>query len=271
MTLCVTSLASGSSGNALLIRTDRTALLVDCGLPQRTIERHLRYAGMNPADLAAILLTHEHGDHALSAGPFARRHGVPVIANRATGMALGVLRDGIPFRELATGAATEIGDISVRSFPVPHDAAEPVGYAIHAGGWCVGIAVDLGSWDAAVLEGLMPADLVILEANHDRERLRSAPYSWPIKQRIFSPLGHLDNVNAGELLARLGADGRKRTAWLAHLSQQTNTPRIAVDVVCGVLALAEISCVGVHALPRRDTMVWESDRHVEQMELFAGI
>jgi phosphoribosyl 1,2-cyclic phosphodiesterase len=270
-TLCVTSLASGSSGNALLIQAAGAALLVDCGLPQRAIERHLSHAGLVPADLSAILLTHEHGDHALSAVPFARRHGVELVANRATADALGLLSEGVAFRVLPTGGAAEIAGLNVRSFAVPHDAAEPVGYTIRVGRWCVGVAIDLGSWDEQVLAGLAPADLVVLESNHDRERLRAAPYSWPIKQRIFGPRGHLDNVDAGALLARLGSDGRQRTAWLAHLSEQANSPRIAVEVVGGVLALAEVRCISLRALPRRAPLTWESDRHVEQLELFAGI
>jgi phosphoribosyl 1,2-cyclic phosphodiesterase len=270
MTFRVTSFASGSSGNALLLQTDTAALLVDCGLPQRTIERHLRYAGLAPSDLAAILLTHEHGDHVLSAAPFARRHGVPLVVNRPTADALGLLSLGVAFQVLPTGATTEIAGLAVRSFAVPHDAADPVGYTIQAGRWCVGIAIDLGSWDETVLAGLAPADLVVIESNHDRERLRAAPYGWPVKQRSFGPRGHLDNVDAGALLARLGADGRQRTAWLAHLSEQANTPRIAVDVVGGVLALAEVHCIRLHALPRRASLMWESDRHSQQMEMFSG-
>jgi phosphoribosyl 1,2-cyclic phosphodiesterase len=268
MTLRVTSLASGSSGNALLIQADGAALLVDCGLPQRTIERHLRRAGLAPADLAAILLTHEHGDHALSAGPLARRHGVPVVANRPTTCALGLALEGARLHELAVGEARDVGPFAVRSFPLPHDAAAPVGYTIRVGGWCVGVAIDLGSWDDGVVEGLRAADLIVLESNHDRERLRVAPYAWPIKQRIYSPLGHLDNVQAGELLARLGADGRRRTAWLAHLSERANSPRIALDIVGSVLALAEVACFELHALPRQAPLTWESDRLLQQMELF---
>jgi phosphoribosyl 1,2-cyclic phosphodiesterase len=271
MTLRVTSLASGSSGNALLVQTERAAILVDCGLPLRAIERYLRRADLDPAALAAILLTHEHGDHALSAVPLARRYGVPLIVNHPTAAALGLLRERVAFQILPTGAATAIAGLDVASFPVPHDAAEPVGYAIRAGGWGIGLAIDLGSWDAAVLAGLAEADLVVLEANHDRERLRGAPYAWPVKQRIYSPLGHLDNMEAGALLARLGADGRRRTAWLAHLSEQANSPRIAVDVVSSVLALAEVSCIGVHALPRRAPLTWESDRHFQQLDLFAAL
>jgi phosphoribosyl 1,2-cyclic phosphodiesterase len=271
VTFRVTSLASGSSGNALLIQTDRAALLIDCGLPQRAIERQLRYVGLQPSDLAAIVLTHEHGDHTLSAVPFSRRHGVPLVANRPTADALGLLSAGVAFRVLPTGGMAEIADLTLRSFPVQHDAAEPVGYTIQAGRWCAGVAIDMGSWNEDVLVGLAPADLVVVESNHDRERLRAAPYSWPIKQRIFGPRGHLDNVDAGALLARLGADGRRRTAWLAHLSEQANSPRIALEVVGGVLALAEVRCIKVQALPRRAPLTWESERHVEQLELFAGI
>jgi phosphoribosyl 1,2-cyclic phosphodiesterase len=271
MTLRVTSLASGSSGNALLIQSDAGALLVDCGLPQRTIERHLRHAGLAPCDLTAILLTHEHGDHALSAGPLARRHSIPLVANRPTANALGLALTSVQLRELVVGAAIDIGPFEVRSFPIPHDAAAPVGYTIRAGGWCVGVAIDLGSWDAGVVGGLRDADLVVLESNHDRERLRVAPYTWPIKQRIFSPLGHLDNMQAGELLARLGADGRRRTAWLAHLSERANSPRIALDIVGSVLALAEVACFDLHALPRHAPLTWESDRLLEQMQLFASL
>jgi phosphoribosyl 1,2-cyclic phosphodiesterase len=271
MTLRVTSIASSSSGNALLVQFGSTALLVDCGLPQRAIERRLRAFGLHPSGLATILLTHEHGDHALSAVPLARRYGIPLVTNPPTATAMGLVRDGVPFQMLPTGARMAIGELTVQSFPVPHDAAEPVGYTIHAGGWCVGVAVDLGSWDDGVLAGLQPADLVVLEANHDRERLRSAPYAWPVKQRIFGPRGHLDNVGAGELLARLGADGRKRTAWLAHLSEQANTPRIAVDVVSSVLALAAVTCISVRVLPRHAPLTWESDHHPQQLELFTGI
>jgi phosphoribosyl 1,2-cyclic phosphodiesterase len=269
MTLRVTSLASGSSGNALLIEADGAALLVDCGLPQRTIERHMRRAGLSPADLAAVLLTHEHGDHTLSAGPLARRHSIPIVANRPTAAALGESIAGVALRELPVGGATTIGPFDVRSFAVPHDAAAPVGYTIQARGWCVGVAIDLGSWNNGVLDGLRAADLVVIEANHDRERLRAAPYAWQVKQRIYSPLGHLDNMDAGGLLARLGADGRQRTAWLAHLSERANSPKIALDIVGSVLALAQVACIDLHALPRYAPLTWDSDRLLRQMKLFA--
>jgi phosphoribosyl 1,2-cyclic phosphodiesterase len=175
---------------------------------------------------------------------------------------------GATVRELATGAATMIADIHVGSFPVSHDAAEPVGYTMSVDGWCVGIATDLGRWDDVVVNGLTPADLVVIEANHDQERLWRAPYAGVVKQRISSPTGHLDNVAAGRLLTRLGTDGRRRSAWLAHLSQEANSPQIAEQVVRGVLTLAGVQCVSVTALPRRTPMHWSSDMHGEQLALF---
>lgn len=272
MALQVTCFASGSSGNAFLVRCSEAALLIDCGLSQRAIERHLARVGMRPADLSAILLTHEHGDHAGCADGLARRHGLIVVANQPTHRAL---RTDLGASEyvLPTGAAIEIGPFAIQSFPVSHDAAEPVGYTIRAAGACVGIAIDLGCWDSTVEAGLLPADLVILEANYDHERLRIAPYAWPVKQRIFGRLGHLDNVAAAELLARLGADGRRRTAWLAHLSEQANSPEIAVRVVLNVLSLAGVTGMRVNALPRRvppgqTPIFWESTTHIQQMELF---
>lgn len=268
MTIYVTSFASGSSGNALLVRTPGVALLVDCGIAQRTLERHLAHEGLRPADLTAILLTHEHGDHTHCAGPFARRHGLTVVANGPTLAALGPALAGVRTAELAVGGSAALGDCLVQSFAVCHDAAAPVGYTLRAEEGCVGVAIDLGCWDDAVAAALAPADMVVLEANHDRERLRIAPYTWPVKQRIFGRLGHLDNIDAGQLLARVASDGRRRTAWLAHLSEQANSPGIAEQAVAGVLALAGVRGVSVKAMPRRQPLRWASDQLMAQRSMF---
>lgn len=265
MSVRVTSFASGSSGNALLVRTPGAALLIDCGIAQRTLERQLAHAGLRASDLAAIVLTHEHGDHSLCAGPLARRHGVPIVANRLTIDALGGAIAGVQLRELGIGSGLTLGDCAIHSFAVSHDAAAPVGYTLRADGWCIGVAIDLGCWNDEVVAGLAQADLLVVEANHDREKLRAAPYTWPIKQRIFGAFGHLDNIDAGNLLARVATDGRKRTAWLAHLSEQANSPTLALRVVNNVLSLAGARDVRVSALPRRAAMTWESDRHFAQL------
>ncbi|HEU5090013.1 MAG TPA: MBL fold metallo-hydrolase, partial [Roseiflexaceae bacterium] len=122
MTLTVTSLASGSSGNAILVRYRAQALLVDCGLSQRALERALAHAGLGPADLQALVLTHEHGDHAGCAAAFARRHSLTVAANRGTLAALAADTAGVSCRELPTGTQQTIGPFAIRSFSLPHDA-----------------------------------------------------------------------------------------------------------------------------------------------------
>lgn len=268
MPLTITSLASGSSGNALLVRCASGAILVDCGLSQRAIERHLAHARLLPSDLMAIMLTHEHGDHAGCAGALARRHGIPVVANCPTLAALQSDLVGVTTIVLPTGTAHAIGPFHIRSFLISHDAAEPVGMVIAADGWRIGVATDLGCWDAHIASALAEADLIVLEANHDREKLRVAPYAYPIKNRIAGDRGHLDNIDAGRLLATIGADGRQRTAWLAHLSQEANSPLIAVRTVQQVLSMAEVRCIDVHALPRRATLSWASDEHGEQLQLW---
>ena len=249
MSLTVTSLASGSSGNALLLRRGDAALLVDCGIALRTLEGLLRYQGVEPRQIRALVLTHEHGDHALSAAALARRHGVPVVCNQATRDALGDELAGAPVELLPVGELAQVGPFELRSFRVSHDAADPVGYRVSDGDATAAIAVDLGSWSAETVAALRGADLVVVEANHDRELLRASPYPWAIQERIYGPRGHLDNVQCGELLAR-ACDG-PCDVWLAHLSEQTNSPRVAAAGVGRVLAMAGVTGLRPGGLPPR--------------------
>jgi phosphoribosyl 1,2-cyclic phosphodiesterase len=275
MSLTITSFASGSSGNALLAQADGAAILIDCGIAMRTLERHLRYRGVEPAELRAIVLTHEHGDHAMTAGAFARRHKVPIVCNAPTHTAISAELTGLVVEELPVGEQASLGPFDLLSFPLAHDAAAPVGYRVSAGGATAALAIDLGSWDAAVVQALVGADLVIVEANHDRERLMASGYPPALRQRIYGPLGHLDNTQAGELLAHVCAAGGEREVWLAHLSQQTNSPTLAVSGVRRALSMAGRSCQHITALPRhtrpelRSAPVWHSDaRSLLQQALF---
>jgi phosphoribosyl 1,2-cyclic phosphodiesterase len=274
MSLAVTSLASGSSGNALLLRSGPDALLVDCGIPLRTLEGLLRHQGVEPGQIRALVLTHEHGDHLLSAAALARRHGVPVLANAETRAAIADELAGLPAETLPVGELAAVGPFELRSFRVPHDAADPVGFRISAGGCTVAVAVDLGGWTEAIADELRGADLLVVEANHDRELLRASPYPWAIQQRIFGPRGHLDNVQCGELIARV-CTGAPCDVWLAHLSEQTNTPRVALAGVGRVLGMAGARGVRLAALPRRSARgpggapTWRSeDRMLVQQSLF---
>jgi phosphoribosyl 1,2-cyclic phosphodiesterase len=274
VSLAVTALASGSSGNALLLSCGGDALLVDCGIPLRTLEGLLRYQGLEAKQIRAVVLTHEHGDHAFSAAALARRHGVPVLANAATRAALADELAGLPVEDLPVGQLAAVGPFELRSFRVPHDAADPVGFRIRAGGSTVAVAVDLGSWSEEVAAELCGADLLVVEANHDRELLRASPYPRDIRQRIFGPRGHLDNVQCGELIARVCGDV-PCDVWLAHLSQQTNTPQVALAGVRRVLGLAGLRGARLAALPRRAARgpggapTWRSeDRLLVQQSLF---
>jgi hypothetical protein len=149
-----------------------------------------------------------------------------------------------------------------------------VGYRISTPCATVALATDLGTWDATLVEELRPADLLIVEANHSRSRLMKSSYPWAVCQRIIGPRGHLDNYQAGQLLAAIGADGRPRDVRLAHLSQQANQPRLALQQVRRVLADAQVATLRTavlprEALPKRKGMpIWSSDAMFRQMTMF---
>ncbi|WP_052890882.1 MBL fold metallo-hydrolase [Thermogemmatispora carboxidivorans] len=308
----VVSLGSGSSGNALLIEAGpngRTRLLIDAGLPCRTLINRLHLAGVSPAQILAVLLTHEHDDHTLALPTLLRRYDPLVIADPATLAALAdnpqqepnttassrpgteqprshrpreeqpVVRQGgqqsarrergkaspQPLRRtlaLPAGSSCLLGDIEIVSFPVPHDAAAPCGYLLSAGGCRVCVVIDSGSVTPIMLEAMRQADLLVLEANHDRERLLQGPYSYPLKMRILSPTGHLSNEQAAQaILQTWRADGL-RWIWLAHLSQINNTPQLALRSVQRYLAEAGATLEQVHlaTLPRAMGAAWDSTR-----------
>ena len=233
----VVSLGSGSSGNAILVRNGDTAVLVDDGFAPRTLLSRLRQAGVSPEEISAILLTHEHGDHAGGARAFARRYGIPLIADPRTlnaicaqperGMLGGEPDAPPPERvEMPIGHVLSWGGLEIHSFPISHDAIAPCGYVIATSAWRVCVATDTGMVTDAMIEAMRSAHVLIIEANHDLDRLVNGPYPWHLKQRILSPTGHLSNEQTGQALARVLDDG-PRWLWLAHLSRTNNTPDIA--------------------------------------------
>lgn len=271
MSLYVRSLASGSSGNAFLVRTSACTFLVDAGLSARALERHLRQHGVEPRTLTAIVVSHEHHDHAQGAGPLARRYGVPVVCTAGTAEALGYERAGIGVRRLTDDGVT-VGDAEVWGFALPHDAAEPVGLLLRHDGWTVGVALDLGHVQPHIVAALREANLLVVEANHDRERLLATAYPWSIKHRILSDRGHLSNLQAAELLHAVADDGRRRDVWLAHLSERANDqPRGVVRDVRNYLDLLGTPpptltlAVAQRGAP---SATWHSDLSLQQGELF---
>ena len=227
MALRVVPIGSGSRGNATLVECGATRLLVDAGLSARSLTRRLEAVGRPPRTLSAILLSHEHNDHATGAEAFSRKHGVPVVCSPATLAALDLspqhVAEWIPLPE---AAPLELGDFRIESFPLPHDAARPVGFVLHAAGLRFGLATDLGHATTLVVERLRGANVLLLESNHDERMLRDGPYPWQLKQRVGGRLGHLSNLEAAELLERVvGSDCQ--AVVLAHLSEHNNTPELA--------------------------------------------
>lgn len=229
----VVSLGSGSSGNALLVQTGRTAVLVDAGFSRRTLISRLRQVGVTPAMLGAIFLTHEHSDHACGAASLALHCDIPLVSDPRTLRAVlaqpsTAVADpaAVERVELPVGHATKVHDLDVRSFPISHDAVAPCGYVLSTGAWSVFIATDTGHAGPAMVEAMRGAHLLVVESNHDVERLRSGPYPWHLKRRILSDTGHLSNEQSGTALVSALDDG-PRWIWLAHLSRTNNTPDLA--------------------------------------------
>lgn len=236
------SLFSGSSGNALFIGTEKTKLLIDAGLSGKRILEALCSIGENPAELSAILITHEHVDHVRGAGIVSRKQNVPIYANEATWQAMECGLGPVKLENrcaFCTGEEFEIGDICVRPFAIPHDAAEPVGYNFFAEGRKITTATDIGHMNKELLPYIEGNDLLLLESNHDTEMLKVGPYPWPLKKRILGDHGHLSNEIAAKVIAYLAEKGGKRFI-LGHLSHENNFPELAYQTALNALTEKQI-------------------------------
>ena len=229
--LTVTTLASGSSGNCALVSCGNTHILLDAGISAKRITCGLRELGVAPEELSAILITHEHSDHISGLQVLTKKLRVPIVASPATCRQLCCR---IPFledlvREQERGSELEVGALGVRSFATPHDAAGSVGYVIHGDGCRMALCTDLGYVTAEVKEAVRGCQLLICEANHDEEWVKSGPYPYHLKQRILGDHGHLSN-EAGAELAAMAVENGTRAVLLAHLSSENNTPTHAREV-----------------------------------------
>jgi phosphoribosyl 1,2-cyclic phosphodiesterase len=265
----VHALASGSSGNAMLIQAGGSSLLIDAGIGVRSLSAMLAKRGVSDGRLDAILLTHEHTDHSIGAGPMARRCGAPIVANRATLDAYAE-RDELGFdsAELATGGEMTIGAFVVRSFPVPHDAVEAVGYVLECGPTRIAYFTDAGSRTPAMAEALRRASLAVVEANHDLEWLLRGPYTREMKARVASPTGHLSNADCADLIAERLEEGGPLCVWLAHLSRVNNSAALARRSVGARIASA--TPVPFHldvALRDQPSVSWRSGARAVQLSL----
>jgi phosphoribosyl 1,2-cyclic phosphodiesterase len=236
----ISILASGSTGNCTLLETESTTLLIDAGLGRKEMLRRFEALGREqPERVDAILVTHEHSDHSTGLAQLTRMWHCPAYLTEPTHREIGKMYADDPEKpsrkarmerveHIQAGVRFQIGDIEVDPFVIPHDAADPVGYAFRANGTKAVIVTDLGYLPAHVKYHLREADFLILESNHDLDMLKVGPYPWYIKQRVMSRTGHLSNTVVSEFLADAEVfDGRARHLVLAHLSEQNNTPDVA--------------------------------------------
>lgn len=231
------SLFSGSSGNCIFMEANGTKILIDAGLSGKRIIQALTSIGEQPSEISAILVTHEHIDHTRGVGILSRKFDIPIYANENTWTSMEREIGPVNVKNkmyFDTGMEFEIGNIQVKAFPIPHDAAEPVGYNFFAGNRKITTATDIGHVTKELLKHLEMSDLLLLESNHDIEMLKVGPYPWPLKQRILGDRGHLSNDMAAKVAAHMAEKGTTRIL-LGHLSKENNFPELAYQTVINVL------------------------------------
>lgn len=227
-------LASGSTGNAIFVKTGGVNLLIDAGISARRIKNALAEVGTSVEELNGVFITHEHSDHIKGLPTLLKKYRIPLYARPATWEAL-PFRDLLPgecYRELC--ATVDIGPVKVEPFSISHDAADPVGYSIYCGAAKCSLATDLGFVTETVKKALAMSDILVLESNHDLEMLRQGAYPWSLKRRIMSNRGHLSNIDAAWTLARLPRKSHTHV-FLAHMSQENNCPQLAHQTVSTIL------------------------------------
>ena len=227
-------------GNATLLETEHTTLLVDAGLGRKELFRRFETLGRpQPERVDAVLITHEHSDHSSAVAQLARHWNCPAYLTEPTHREIVKMYTEDPEKPgkkatierleyIRPGERFQIGDVEINPFSIPHDAVDPVGYAFKCNGTKVAIVTDLGYLPELVKQHLRGTDFLILESNHDLEMLKVGPYPWHIKQRVMSRTGHLSNAGASEFFADSEVfDARASHVVLAHLSQENNHPEIA--------------------------------------------
>ena len=230
------SLYSGSSGNSIFVSTGKSKVLIDAGMPGKSIEKALNEIGETCKDLNGIFVTHEHGDHTKGVGILSRKYDIPIFANTRTWEvmvnSLGNIKD--ENIKIINNSNTSINDIDVLSYDIPHDAVAPCGYALIHDNKKVCIATDLGHFSSIVRKQLKDADVILLESNHDVEMLKFGPYPYSLKRRILSDVGHLSNDACGEAIVEL-TDHKPKRIVLGHLSKTNNFPELAYKTVINIL------------------------------------
>jgi phosphoribosyl 1,2-cyclic phosphodiesterase len=224
-------LGSGSSGNAILIETERSRILVDAGFSPRVLKRRLAVANVSPESIDAVVVTHEHTDHIKGVASAARKWGWTVVCTAGTRM---MCPEWSELRTILTPrkSTVVVGDFHLETVPVSHDANEPIAVIVTAidDGARAGIVYDLGHVTDSVSRALDKLDMLVIESNHDEGMLRAGPYPPSLQARIRGKFGHLSNRDAARAVSQSMHSGLNNIV-LAHLSEKNNNPRTALATV----------------------------------------
>ena len=249
----LTTIASGSSGNAVLVHDESASLLIDAGISAKRICDGLKQLGKSPADLTAILITHSHSDHISGLRVLLKRTDAHIYTAAPTARAIEEQVEGALGRVhiLHPQEEYDFGSLTVLPFSTPHDAPGSVGYTVTDGRRKCCVVTDLGFVTEEVRRSVLGCHLALVEANHDVDWLRAGPYPYYLKQRILGDRGHLSNEASGELCCELAKNGATKLI-LAHLSAENNTPERARQVVQAMLRRSGLDHVWLTVAPRCD-------------------
>lgn len=246
------SLGSGSRGNALVVESGATRVMLDCGFTFAETAFRLARLGLAPEDIDAVIVTHEHDDHVCGAAQFAGRTDIAVHLTCGTLAAAAARFRRVRCECFAPHAPFAIGDLVVHPFPVPHDAREPAQCVFDDGDVRLGVLTDVGMATPHIREMLSGCSALMLECNYDAELLRTGPYAPPLKERIGSRYGHLQNSDSARLLASLDVS-RLRHVVAAHLSETNNTPQLARAALAEALGA---HANAIHVATQADGIPW---------------
>lgn len=246
------SLGSGSGGNALIVEAGATRVMLDCGFPYNETSARLGRLGLEPQDIDAVVVTHEHDDHVGGAAQFVTRVGIPVYMTAGTRAAIGGRFRRAHCVCFDPHTPFPIRDLLVRPFPVPHDAREPAQCVFDDGAIRLGVLTDVGTPTPHIRDMLSGCTALVLECNYDAELLRTGPYPATLKARIDSRYGHLQNDDCARLVASLDVS-RLQCLVAAHLSETNNTPQLARNALANAL---RANADEIHVATQSEGLPW---------------